>query len=96
MSLDEAIREVVADAIREIAAEVIAEMRANPKPFWTIDEVRAHLGVARREVDKMLADGRLWKLEGLDTTRVLIPAKAVEQLQERPRSADVIDIGRTA
>lgn len=54
------------------------------QPFYTINEVVARLHIRRVEVERMLEDGRLWQLEGLDTSKTLIPAAALESLQQRP------------
>lgn len=54
------------------------------KPFHTVSEVAKLVGVRTGEVDKMLADGRLWTLQGLDTRTRLIPQAAVDSLQQRP------------
>ena len=53
------------------------------RSFYAIDDAARLLGVDRTEVERLVEEGRLWELEGLDAVTPLIPQQALEPfLQE--------------
>ncbi len=60
------------------------------KPFYKPSEVANLLGKRIQEVDAMLADGRLWMVEGLGSSKRVIPQAAVDSLQARPSHLKVV------
>ena len=72
--------ESLAERIEELAGVV-----APPLETFSLTDTAKILGVTPKRVRELLADGRLWRVEGLDSAdRVRIPRAAVEELLRRP------------
>lgn len=54
------------------------------KAFYTVKEAARIIRKRPEEIEKMLTDGRLWLLEGLDSSTRVIPQAALDTLQQRP------------
>ena len=48
------------------------------RSFYAVDDAARLLGVDPDEVERMVEEGRLWELQGLDAARTLIPQEALE------------------
>lgn len=74
------------DAIREQLDRIEEKLDAIPatRDFYTIPQAAAKLGKRKTEIEKLLADGVLWIVEGLDSTTRIIPQAALDELQRRP------------
>lgn len=54
------------------------------RDFYTVSEVARILRKRPAEVTKMIDEGRLWIVEGLDSSHRMIPQAALDSLQQRP------------
>lgn len=81
--LADAVAARVADRLATDLADRLTATQTPPR-FYNEGEVAKILRKRPAEVKKLLDDGRLWRVEGLDSSRSLIPAAALEALAARP------------